>query len=100
MKYRYWETYDSTVHMFYPILIAKDEFCVSLFTFIEQRLANNRAKNLPETSVTSASWLALLFAVMACGVQFSNDPVRERDLRAKVFGMLHPSTSVLLETNN
>ncbi|KAK1142525.1 hypothetical protein N8T08_007499 [Aspergillus melleus] len=34
----------------------------------------------------NTSWLALLFAVLACGVQFSDDPIRQRDLRSKVFG--------------
>lgn len=37
-----------------------------------------------------SSWLALLFAVLACGVQFSNDPIKERDLRCKVFSEFNP----------
>jgi hypothetical protein len=35
-----------------------------------------------------SSWLALLFAVLACGVQFSDDPIKERDLRSKVLSKL------------
>lgn len=65
------------------------QFNTSLFSFLDRR-ATVRFDNDGDWSSLSdihSSWLALLFAVLACGVQFSNDPIKERDLRTKVFSM-------------
>ncbi|RQM04602.1 hypothetical protein DH86_00004336 [Scytalidium sp. 3C] len=43
------------------------------------------------------SWLSLLFAILACGVQFSDDQVKERDLKSKVFGLFFDDFSQLRE---
>ncbi|KAJ5545271.1 Transcription factor [Penicillium sp. DV-2018c] len=82
---RYSQVYQTSVHPFYPALVKYDEFNNSLFGFL-----NNRFTIFPETEASvlddmDSSWLALLFAVLACGVQFSNDQIKERDLRCKVF---------------
>ncbi|KAJ0425113.1 fungal-specific transcription factor domain-containing protein [Aspergillus carlsbadensis] len=80
---RYWQAYQSTAYPFYPVLVATGKFGEELFTFLNQRASakeNNR-----ELSAPHSSWLALLFAVLACGIQFSEDPIEERDLRSKVF---------------
>ncbi|KAJ5139175.1 Transcription factor [Penicillium bovifimosum] len=82
---RYWQVYQTSVHPFYPALVTYEQFNISLFGFLNKR-SSTMLEN--ETSVlddTDSSWLALLFAVLACGVQFSNDPIKERDLRCKVF---------------
>ncbi|OQE14457.1 hypothetical protein PENFLA_c038G08655 [Penicillium flavigenum] len=82
---RYWQVYQTNVHPFYPALVTYEQFDTSLFAFLNRRtviLLENETSRLDDVD---SSWLALLFAVLACGVQFSNDPIKERDLRCKVF---------------
>lgn len=90
---RYWQTYQSAVYHFYPALVTADQFSRSLFAFLDQR-ASAREMNR-HVEEPNSSWLALLFAVLACGVQFSDDPIKERDLRSRVFGMYPLETKVL-----
>ncbi|KAE8354642.1 fungal-specific transcription factor domain-containing protein [Aspergillus coremiiformis] len=80
---RYWQAYQSTVHPFYPALVTVDQFGPALFAFLDRRAASPEAKTT-EGNEPNFAWLALLFAVLACGVQFSDDPIKERDLRSKV----------------
>ncbi|PWY66302.1 Zn(II)2Cys6 transcription factor [Aspergillus eucalypticola CBS 122712] len=80
---RYWQAYQSKAYPFYPALVAIDAFAQALFAFLDQRMLPNEAMTPVEEP--SSSWMALLFAVLACGVQFSDDPIQERDLRSKVF---------------
>ncbi|KAK3337661.1 Zn(II)2Cys6 transcription factor [Cercophora scortea] len=86
---RYWQDFETYVHPFYPALVALEKFRISIHSFIRRRSTSplGRSGSLgPNTDeATDPSWLALLFAVLACGVQFSNDVARERDLRSKVF---------------
>ncbi|RAK92954.1 Zn(II)2Cys6 transcription factor [Aspergillus costaricaensis CBS 115574] len=79
---RYWQAYQTKAYPFYPALAAIDEFAQALFAFLDQRMLAHEAMTPPEEP--SSSWMALLFAVLACGVQFSDDPIQERDLRSKV----------------
>ncbi|KAF7540077.1 hypothetical protein G7054_g1684 [Neopestalotiopsis clavispora] len=76
---RYWQIYQACVYPYYPALVSLDEFSVSLFAFLDCS-TEARAK-------TVSTWLGLLFALLACGAQFSDDPVEERELRSKVFGL-------------
>ncbi|CEN59305.1 hypothetical protein ASPCAL01757 [Aspergillus calidoustus] len=80
---RYWQAYQSTAYPFYPVLVAIDKFGEGLFTFLNQRASAQ--ENNGELLTPHSSWLALLFAVLACGIHFSEDPIEERDLRSKVF---------------
>ncbi|PKS06183.1 hypothetical protein jhhlp_007500 [Lomentospora prolificans] len=80
---RYWQIYQGYVHPFYPALVAHEHFGPLLFSFLDRRRAGGPGRSLPEG--TTPSWLGLLFSVLACGVQFSTDPIKERDLRSKVF---------------
>ncbi|KAL4994250.1 fungal-specific transcription factor domain-containing protein [Aspergillus recurvatus] len=75
---RYWQAYQSTAYPFYPVLVDVEGFGLSVFEFLNTRASRNATEPDP-------SWLALLFAVLACGAQFTHDPVQERDLRSKVF---------------
>ncbi|KAJ5123594.1 hypothetical protein N7448_009691 [Penicillium atrosanguineum] len=81
---RYWHDYQTFAYPYYPGLVTLDQFNISLFEFLDRRAALASEENASLDDVDS-SWLALLFAVLACGVQFSNDPIKERDLRSKVF---------------
>ncbi|KAL4896213.1 Zn(II)2Cys6 transcription factor [Aspergillus ambiguus] len=76
---RYWQAYQAAAYPFYPALTAIDTFARALFAFLDQRALAREAMMEPDSS-----WLPLLFAVLACGVQFSDDPIKERDLRSKV----------------
>lgn len=82
---RYWQTYQSAVYPFYPTLVTADQFSQSLFAFLDQRASARETNRHVEEP--NSSWLALLFAVLASGVQFSDDLIKERDLRSRVFGM-------------
>ncbi|PYH75716.1 hypothetical protein BO82DRAFT_323556, partial [Aspergillus uvarum CBS 121591] len=82
---RYWQAYQTTAYPFYPVLASIDEFGTALMDFLQRRTqlaASDRSK--PDKAPDS-SWLALLFAMLACGVQFADDPIQERDLRSRVF---------------
>ncbi|SPB43906.1 unnamed protein product [Aspergillus niger] len=83
---RYWQAYQTKAYPFYPALAAIDEFAQALFAFLDQRMLAHEATTPSEEP--SSSWMALLFAVLACGVQFSDDPIQERDLRSKVLSRL------------
>ena len=65
-----------------------DEFGARLFSFLDRRQGERTEHRIPPD--VKASWLALLLSVLACGVQFSADPIKERDLRSKVFSMGFP----------
>ncbi|KAL2845652.1 fungal-specific transcription factor domain-containing protein [Aspergillus pseudoustus] len=80
---RYWQAYQSTAYPFYPVLAEIDTFGEYLFAFLNQRASAQ--ENSERISTPDPSWLALLFAVLACGIHFSEDHIKERDLRSKVF---------------
>lgn len=82
---RYIEVYKNIVHPFFPAVVTLDTFETSLFTFLERRPALGNDSDFKQN--IDPSWLSLLFAVLACGVQFSDDQIKERDLRSKVFSM-------------
>ncbi|KAM7219548.1 Fungal specific transcription factor domain containing protein [Rhypophila decipiens] len=86
---RYWQAFETYVFPFYPALVALEEFRSSMFMFLGRRstaAAPNTSSASPSfVETTDPSWLALLFAVLACGAQFSDDAAKERDLRSKVF---------------
>jgi hypothetical protein len=65
--------------------VTLSEFEAALFTFLDQRANISRLNESSALDDVDPSWLALLFAVLAGGVQFSDDPIKERDLRSKVF---------------
>jgi len=89
---RYWQAFETYVYPFYPALVALEEFRSSMFMFLGRRSTaaapNNSSNSAPSyIETTDPGWLALLFAVLACGAQFSDDAAKERDLRSKVFSM-------------
>lgn len=73
-----------------------EQFEIDLLSFLE----NIHSVEQPIDSMQGRrmSWLALLFAVLACGAQFSNDSGKDRDLRSKVFGT--PPIQCLVEEFN
>lgn len=99
---RYWQAFETYVFPFYPALVALDEFRSSMFMFLGRRSTvaapNTGSASSSYLETTDPSWLALLFAVLACGAQFSDDAAKERDLRSKVFSMCSTSLRNLLPT--
>lgn len=83
----YWGVYQACVHPFYPALVSYDDFGARLFSFLNRRQTERSDDGVRDAD---PSWLALVFSVLACGVQFSADPIKERDLRSKVFGTRYP----------
>lgn len=77
--------YQTCAYPFYPGLVTLSQFEPALFAFLDQRANFSRANETSALDDVDPSWLALLFAVLAGGVQFSDDPIKERDLRSKVF---------------
>ncbi|EGO51354.1 hypothetical protein NEUTE1DRAFT_125096 [Neurospora tetrasperma FGSC 2508] len=94
---RYWQAFETYVYPFYPILMAPDEFRASIYAFLSRQPMMSRAQQQeaeggmgngngmaggPTMSWieenTDPSWLALLFGVLACGTQFSEDTAEER----------------------
>ncbi|GAD99121.1 Zn(II)2Cys6 transcription factor [Paecilomyces variotii No. 5] len=73
----------NVVYPFFPAVVTLDTFEASLFAFLERRPALGNDLDFKQN--IDPSWLSLLFAVLACGVQFSDDQIKERDLRSKVF---------------
>ncbi|KAK3947105.1 hypothetical protein QBC32DRAFT_355458 [Pseudoneurospora amorphoporcata] len=99
---RYWQAFETFVYPFYPLLVALDEFRASIYAFLSRQPMMSRAQQqeaeggngngMGGGSTTSwieentdPSWMALLFSVLACGTQFSEDTAQERYLRSKVF---------------
>ncbi|KAM7187176.1 hypothetical protein V8F20_011101 [Naviculisporaceae sp. PSN 640] len=86
---RYWQAFETYVFPFYPALVALEEFRSSMFMFLGRRSTaatpNTGSASPSYLETTDPSWLSLLFAVLACGAQFSDDAAKERDLRSKVF---------------
>ncbi|PYI24398.1 hypothetical protein BO99DRAFT_374459 [Aspergillus violaceofuscus CBS 115571] len=82
---RYWQAYQTTAYPFYPVLASIDEFGAALMDFLQRRTPVAAADRSKPDEEPDSSWLALLFAMLACGVQFADDPIQERDLRSRVF---------------
>ncbi|KAJ5637542.1 Zn(II)2Cys6 transcription factor [Penicillium lividum] len=82
---RYCQIYQTIVYPYYPALVTLEEFNSSLWKFLDYRADLQQSNEVSKLDNMDTSWLALLFAVLACGVQFSNDPIKKRDLQSKVF---------------
>lgn len=86
---RYWQSFQTYVHPFYPVLVDVDEFRQALMNFLRYRQLRNQEESPDRISQEqppepNSSWIALLFVVIACGVQFADDPIQEKDLLSKV----------------
>ncbi|KFY96814.1 hypothetical protein V500_02296 [Pseudogymnoascus sp. VKM F-4518 (FW-2643)] len=92
---RYWQLYRHSAYPFYPVLMRPEQFEIDLLSFFEKM--QSAEQPIDSIQGRQMSWLALLFAVLACGAQFSNDSGKDRDLRSKVFGT--PSHSCLRAAN-
>ncbi|KAH8898222.1 hypothetical protein GQ53DRAFT_636655 [Thozetella sp. PMI_491] len=73
-------TYKEIPQTFWGFVIDIDDLESKLMVYLEERAKNAGASNRPKRTV-SASWLAILFAVLAVGSQYHDSPyhIRTRD---------------------
>jgi hypothetical protein len=64
----------------------------ALFTFLDHRANVARANRPSGLDDVNPSWLASLFPVLAGGVWFFDDPIKEHDLRSKLLSACHNNT--------
>ncbi|KAI1194746.1 fungal-specific transcription factor domain-containing protein [Nemania serpens] len=72
--------YKDIAHPFWSFVADIDDFESRIIIYLEERAKGGRDTNKPSQPV-SASWLAILFAVMAVGSQYRDSPyhIRTRD---------------------
>lgn len=77
---RLFRTYKEIPQPFWGFVIDIDDLESRLMVYLEDRAKNARASSKTTRSV-SASWLAILFAVLAVGSQYHDSPyhIRTRD---------------------
>jgi hypothetical protein len=73
--------YKETPQPFWGFVIDIDEFESKLMVYLEDRARNAKVATVKTVKPISASWLAILFAVLAVGSQYHDSPyhVRTRD---------------------
>ncbi|KAB5517510.1 fungal-specific transcription factor domain-containing protein [Coniochaeta sp. 2T2.1] len=74
-------SYKETPHQFWGLVIDINDLESRLMVYLEERAKNTRSATKSATKPVSASWLAILFAVLAVGSQYHDSPyhVRTRD---------------------
>lgn len=77
---RLFRTYKEIPQQFWGLVIDIDDLETKIMVYLEERAKNSRAQTKAIKPV-SASWLAILFAVLAVGSQYHDSPyhVRTRD---------------------
>ncbi len=77
---RLFRTYKEIPQPFWGFVIDIDDLESKLMVYLEER-AKNAKNSLKPSKPVSASWLALLFAVLAVGSQYHDSPyhIRTRD---------------------
>lgn len=77
---RLFRTYKEIPQPFWGFVIDIDDFESKLMVYLEDR-SRNATSNVKSSRRVTASWLAILFAVMAVGSQYHESPyhVRTRD---------------------
>ncbi|OIW32898.1 hypothetical protein CONLIGDRAFT_155378 [Coniochaeta ligniaria NRRL 30616] len=74
-------SYKETPHQFWGLVMDINDLESRLMVYLEERAKNTHASTKKTTKPVSASWLAILFAVMAVGSQYHDSPyhIRTRD---------------------
>jgi hypothetical protein len=78
--FRLFRTYKEIPQPFWGLVMDIDDLETRLMVYLEERAKNSRAQT-KATKPVSASWLSILFAVLAVGSQYHDSPyhVRTRD---------------------
>lgn len=77
---RLFHAYKEVPHPFWGFVLDADDLETKLMVYLEER-AKNAKNSVKPTKPVSASWLAILFAVLAVGSQYHDSPyhIRTRD---------------------
>lgn len=78
---RLFQRYRENAWPYYPAVVDVEAFESEVCDFVTERAEGGDA-----ICGRSPSWLGLLFAVLASGIQFSEVPVGERELSSRVYG--------------
>lgn len=90
---RYFEAYRDLAHRIYPVIVDIGKFEMELRGSLRDRAAAAASGEKKKVGRwRNPSWMALLFAVLASGTQFSDDPRKERELSSRVYGSYPPSS--------
>lgn len=78
--FRLFGAYKEIPHPFWGFVLDIDDLETKLMVYLEERAKNAKTSSKP-TKPVSASWLAILFSVMAVGSQYHDSPyhIRTRD---------------------
>src|SRR5690348_502246 len=81
MGARLFRGYKEVTHPFWGFVIDIDDLESRMMTYLEERTRSSSSGPKSSSRSVSASWLAILFAVMAVGSQYHDSPyhVRTRD---------------------
>ncbi|KAH6667630.1 hypothetical protein B0J14DRAFT_602713 [Halenospora varia] len=89
---RLFRCYQQEVHTFSPILPDIESFEFDLCAYLDQRASEKRRSHdqnhdtcEPPAAQRCISWVGLLFAVLASGVQYSNISFRERQTKSQLY---------------
>lgn len=80
-SHRLFRSYKETPHQFWGLVMDINDLESRLMVYLEERAKNTQTSTKKTTKAVSASWLAILFAVMAVGSQYHDSPyhIRTRD---------------------
>ena len=82
---RYFTVYRKVAHRIYPVIADIDKFGMDVRNSMRERTTSKGSDTSPNSRWKNPSWMALLFATLASGTQFSDDPREERELSSRVF---------------
>ncbi|KAI9743775.1 MAG: hypothetical protein M1818_002509 [Claussenomyces sp. TS43310] len=75
---KFFQCHRSQIHPFTPNIADIERFEVELCTYLENRPKWRRPPSSPPTDPAFLGWLALLYALLASGAQFSDLPYQQR----------------------
>lgn len=77
---RLFKSYKEVPHPFWGFVLDIEDLEARLMLYLEERARSNK-ESTPTAHPVSASWLAILFAVLAVGSQYHDSPyhIRTRD---------------------
>lgn len=92
---RYFGIYRDLSHRTYPVIADIKEFEIELCSSLRERATIESGSSSLGSRWKNPSWMALLFAILASGTQFSDEPRQERELNSRVYGMYRSKVEFL-----
>jgi hypothetical protein len=86
-------TYRTDIHPFVPTLASIRNFEIELCDYVQKRghtTRTNGAEQRPQAQDLhqgmSMAWISTLFALLACGTQFCNEPTSTKQEQSGLYG--------------